>query len=78
MAYFIQQHGGGSFATALRQAQSIVISNVGSQAFIQGINDDFLIAAIISLIGFLPILMLKSKRNKPESGDAEKHVHVME
>jgi len=78
MAYYIQQHGGGSFATALRQAQSLVMSNVGSQAFIEGINDDFLIAAIISLIGFLPILMLKSKKNKMKSMDAEQHAHVME
>jgi len=78
MAYYIQQHGGGSFATALRQAQSIVMSNVGSQAFIEGINDDFLIAAIISLIGFLPILMLKSKKNKMKSMDAGQHAHVME
>jgi DHA2 family multidrug resistance protein len=62
MAYFIQQHGGGSFSTALRQGQSILMSNVSTQAFIQGINDDFLIAAFISLLGFIPILLLKSKK----------------
>jgi DHA2 family multidrug resistance protein len=78
MAYFIQQHGGGAFSTALRQAQSIVMQNVGTQAFIQGINDDFLIAAIISFVGFIPILMLKSKKNALKSMEKEHQVSVME
>lgn len=65
MAYYIQQHGGGSLATALKQAQSIVMSNVNSQAFIQGVDDDFLIAAAISLVGIIPILFLKSKKKSP-------------
>ena len=77
MAYFIQQHGGGSFSTALRQGQSILMSNVNSQAYIQGINDDFLIAAFISILGFVPILLLKSK--KKGSGPVEsEHAAMME
>jgi len=67
MAYFIQQHGGGSFSTALKQGQSLLMSNVNSQAYIQGINDDFLIAALISFIGFIPILLLKSKKKALKS-----------
>lgn len=62
IAYYIQQHAGGAFATDLKQAQSIVMSNIGTQAFIQGVNDDFLIASIIALTGFIPILMLKTKK----------------
>jgi len=71
MAYYIQQHGGGSFATALKQGQSLLMSNVSSQAFIQGVDDDFLIAALITMIGFIPILLLKSKRSplSPPKGD---------
>ncbi|MEI8085593.1 MAG: DHA2 family efflux MFS transporter permease subunit [Paludibacter sp.] len=65
MAYYIQQHGGGSLATALKQAQSLVMANVSSQAFIQGVDDDFLIAAGISLIGVIPILFLRSKKKSP-------------
>lgn len=75
MAYFIQQHGGGSFATALKQGQSILMSNVGKQAFIQGVNDDFLIAALISLVGFVPILFLKTKKS-PFA--AEKPLEIMD
>jgi len=78
MAYYIQQHAGGSVATTLKQAQSIVMSSVSTQAFIQGINDDFLIAAIISLIGFIPIILLKSKKKTLNSLEPDHHAHVME
>jgi len=78
LAFFIQQHGGGASATALKQAQSIVMSNVSTQAFIQGINDDFLIAAIISLIGFIPIIMLKSKKKTLKSLSTEEHVPIVD
>ena len=78
LAFFIQQHGGGASATALKQAQSIVMSNVSTQAFIQGINDDFLIAAIISLIGFIPIIMLKSKKKTLKSLATEEHVPIVD
>jgi len=77
MAYYIQQHGGGSLTTALKQGQSILMSNVSSQAYIQGINDDFLIAAFISIIGFIPILLLKSKKKVSASTESE-HVAMME
>ena len=78
MAYYIQQHGGGSFSTAMKQAQSLVMSNVSSQAFIQGIDDDFLIAALITVIGFIPILLLKRKK-KGEAGKSPKtHLEVIE
>jgi MFS transporter, DHA2 family, multidrug resistance protein len=78
MAYFIQQHGGGSFATALKQGQSILMSNIGTQAFIQGVNDDFLIAAFISMLGFIPILLLKSKKKALKSIDIEPHLEIMD
>ena len=77
MAYFIQQHGGSSFSTALKQSQSIIMSNVGNQAFIQGINDDFLIAAFITLLGFIPILLLKSKKSVLKAAGNE-HIAMME
>jgi MFS transporter, DHA2 family, multidrug resistance protein len=77
IAYFIQQHAGGAFSTALKQAQSLIMSNIGTQAFIQGVNDDFLLAAMISVIGFIPILFLKSKKNILKSAEKE-HFAVME
>jgi len=80
-AYYIQQHGGGSFATAMKQGQSLLMSNVSSQAYIQGIDDDFLIAALITMLGFIPILLLKSKRKSQINqlkGDLKPHVEIIE
>ena len=77
MAYFIQQHSGGSFTTALKQGQSIIMSNIGTQAFIQGVNDDFLIAALISLLAFIPIFLLKSKK-KASTAIVGEHLEIMD
>ena len=43
----------------------MVVANVNKQAYIQAIDDDFLIAALITLIGAIPILFLVvKKKNK--------------
>ncbi len=62
LAYHIQQHAGGSLPTAMKQAQSLVTQHISSQAFIQGINDDFFLAGLVTLIGFIPIILSKSKK----------------
>jgi len=62
ISMYIQHNAGGSLATATKQAQSVLVSHVGSQAFIQGINDDFLLAAAISAISIIPILLMHSKK----------------
>jgi DHA2 family multidrug resistance protein len=62
LAVYIQHNAGGTFATALKQGQSILMSHVGSQAFIQGVNDDFMIAAGITAISFVPIFLMHSKK----------------
>jgi DHA2 family multidrug resistance protein len=77
MAYFIQQHSGGSFTTAIKQGQSIIMSNIGTQAFIEGVNDDFLLAALISLLAFIPIILLKSKKKIPTTIVGE-HLEIMD
>ena len=59
---YIQHNAGSSLATATRQSQSVLISHVSSQAFIQGVNDDFLIAAGITAIAFIPIILMHSKK----------------
>jgi len=40
------------------------MSHVNTQAFIQGINDDFLLAAGISAISFIPIFLMHSKKKQ--------------
>jgi DHA2 family multidrug resistance protein len=66
LAYYIQQHSGSSLATAMKQGQTLVTQHVNSQAFIQGVNDDFFLAGMFTLLGFIPILLAKSKKKKEE------------
>lgn len=64
MKYHLQQEAGSSPADASRQSQGILLSNLGEQAYVQGINDDFLIAGLITLIGGIPIIFLHTKKSK--------------
>ncbi len=58
---YIQHNAGSSYATALKQSQGVLMQHVGIQSFIQGINDDFLIAAGLTAISFIPIFLMHSK-----------------
>jgi len=62
LANSIQTIGGSPHATAVKQAQSILLSNVSKQAYIQGIDDDFLIAAVITLLAIIPTILLQTKQ----------------
>jgi DHA2 family multidrug resistance protein len=64
LKYHIQQQAGSSPAVAARQSQALMISNLSRQSYIEGINDDFLIASIITLIGGIPIIFLHTKKSK--------------
>lgn len=64
LTFFAQQHVGSGFVTAMKQAEYLLISNISNQAFIQGVNDDFLIAALITIMGVLPVIVLKTKKRK--------------
>lgn len=50
--------------TAAKQAQYILQSNISKQAFIQSIDDDFKLAAIITLISIVPVFFLKGSKKK--------------
>jgi DHA2 family multidrug resistance protein len=62
--YHLQSQAGSSPANAMRQGQALLLSNLNKQAYIQGINDDFLLAGIITLIGGIPIIFLHTKKLK--------------
>jgi DHA2 family multidrug resistance protein len=60
----IQYTAGSSPANAAKQSQSAILTNLGKQAYIEGINDDFLLAGIITLVGGIPIFFLHTKKSK--------------
>ena len=58
---------GGSRDEAVLRAQSLLFSHISKQAFVKAVCDDFLIAAVISMAGVLPLLFLRTrKRLKPQ------------
>ena len=64
----IERIAGSSPAIAYRQSQSAIASHIGKQAYIQAIDDDFMLAAVITFIGGIPILFLHVKRKKELKG----------
>lgn len=64
----IQHNAGSSPAMASKQSQVAIASFVGKQAYIQAIDDDFMLAAVITLIGGIPVIFLHVKK-KNQSKD---------
>jgi DHA2 family multidrug resistance protein len=62
--FYFQHEGGSTAANAIKQGQILIQSHIGKEAFIQGVDDDFLMAAIITLIGAVPVFWLHVKKNQ--------------
>jgi DHA2 family multidrug resistance protein len=60
----IQHHTGAGYADAMKQGQIILSGHISKQAYISGINDDFLIAAAITLAGVIPVFWLHTRKRK--------------
>jgi DHA2 family multidrug resistance protein len=64
LAMQIQHHSGSNLATAIKQGQYMLLSHINKQAYIEAVNDDFMIAAIITLIGIVPIIWIHSRKKR--------------
>lgn len=66
LTMFAQKHVGSNMAQAIQQSKYMIFSHVGREAYIQGIDDDFWIAALITLLGLIPIIVMRTRnKNKP-------------
>jgi len=61
---FAQQAVGGNVAASSARAQALIAYNVGQQAFVSAVDDDFFIAAAITLLCVVPVLLLRTGRKK--------------
>jgi DHA2 family multidrug resistance protein len=61
---YMLHEAGSSPSEANSRAQYLMLSNLNKQAYIQGINDDFFVACIITLLGGVPIIFLHTKKTK--------------
>ena len=63
----IQHSAGSSYIVAQKQAQAVIVGQINKEAFIAGIDDDFMIAGLITFIGVIPIFWLHTKKKIPHS-----------
>ncbi|HTY01905.1 MAG TPA: drug:proton antiporter, partial [Bacteroidota bacterium] len=68
LAHHAQVTVGGNVAEAAMRAKALLGVHLSQQAFVQAINDDFLIAAAITIVGVIPIFFLRSKKRAPAIG----------
>jgi DHA2 family multidrug resistance protein len=61
---YMQHEAGSSPSEAAYRAQYLMLSNLNKQAYIQGINDDFFVACVVTLLGGIPIILLHTKKTK--------------
>jgi DHA2 family multidrug resistance protein len=60
-------------AEAALRAQALLVYNVSQQAFVSAVDDDFFVAAAITIVCVIPVLLLRYK--KP-TGPREKVVAI--
>ena len=55
---------GSNMATAAQQGKYMIMQHVSKQAYIAGIDDDFWVAAIITFVSLVPVLIMRTKTKK--------------
>lgn len=63
---FAQQAVGGNAALSSARANALIAYNVGQQAFVSAVDDDFYIAAAITLLCVVPVLFLRTRKRKEQ------------
>lgn len=61
LKYFSLHTAGAAPYTAAIQAKMLVVKNLITQAFVQGISDDFFVGAVLTLALVIPLMLLKTK-----------------
>jgi len=64
IAMQIQHHMGSNMATAIKQGQYMLLSHINKQAYIEAVNDDFMLASIITLTGIIPLIWIHSRKKR--------------
>ncbi|MDP4281084.1 MAG: DHA2 family efflux MFS transporter permease subunit [Bacteroidota bacterium] len=65
---FAMKSVGSTNANAALQSRYLMGSHIRKQAFVQGVSDDFLVAGIITLLGIIPVVFLKTRRKQLKPG----------
>ncbi|HPM17522.1 MAG: DHA2 family efflux MFS transporter permease subunit [Bacteroidales bacterium] len=63
LRFHLQHNAGIPPVKVESAASSLILSNLNKQAYIEGINDDFLLSGIFTLIGGIPIFFIRTKKS---------------
>ena len=67
---YVQKSVGGAGNELLARSKALIAQNLTNQAFVQGITDDFLAGAVITLFILIPLIFLRyHKRKKGEKAE---------
>jgi DHA2 family multidrug resistance protein len=61
---FAQQAVGGTLSLSSMRAEALLGYNIGQQAFVSAVDDDFFVAAAITILCVIPILFLRNRKKK--------------
>ena len=64
LQYFVQHSVGGTGSSIALRAKALIGMNLGNQAFVRGIADDFLAGAAITVLIIIPLFFLKYNKKK--------------
>jgi DHA2 family multidrug resistance protein len=64
LQHFAQVVTGGTLAESAARAKALIISHIAQQSFVQAVDDDFFLAAAITLCGLVPIFFLRRRRDE--------------
>jgi DHA2 family multidrug resistance protein len=64
MKNYIRYSSGGSGNELILKSKLLIAKNAVAQAFVQGINDDFFLAAVLTVILLIPMVFLKISKKK--------------
>ena len=72
---FVQNHTGSVGSEMVMRTKALIAQHLVNQAFIEGINDDFLISAIMTVILIVPIFFISTKNRNKKKGE---RIEIME
>jgi DHA2 family multidrug resistance protein len=64
MKNMVKYSSGGSGSELIMKSKLLIAKNAIAQAFVQGINDDFFLASVITLVLLIPMMFLKISKIK--------------
>jgi DHA2 family multidrug resistance protein len=67
LMHFSREAVGGSTAVSGMRANALIVEHIMNQAFVRAIDDDFIVAAAITLAAVIPIFLLRTNRQKAKA-----------